>query len=99
MYYVAGVGWRHRDLPRYNIQYATSRDGLHWHRDGTVAIDFASDEENALARPFVLKEDGRYRMWFAHKGEAYRPGYAESDAGIRWPDRTSTRQTYSHYCS
>src|SRR3546814_7273145 len=64
MYYVAGVGWRHRDLPRYNIQYATSRDGLHWHRDGTVAIDFASDAENALARPFVLKEDGRYRMWF-----------------------------------
>src|SRR3546814_9575030 len=83
MYYVAGVGWRHRDLPRYNIQYATSRDGLHWHRDGTVAIDFASDEENALARPFVLKEDGRYRMWFAHEGEAYRLGYAESDDGIR----------------
>src|SRR3546814_7109122 len=84
MYYVAGVGWRHRDLPRYNIQYATSRDGLHWHRDGTVAIDFASDEENALARPFVLKEDGRYRMWFAHKGEAYRLGYAASDDGLRW---------------
>src|SRR3546814_19314612 len=55
-----------------------------WHRDGTVAIDFASDEENALARPFVLTEDGRYRMWFAHKGEAYRLGYAESDDGIRW---------------
>src|SRR3546814_2738331 len=23
-------------------------------------------------------------MWFAHKGEAYRLGYAESDDGIRW---------------
>src|SRR3546814_12957581 len=73
MYYVAGVGWRHRDLPRYNIQYATSRDGLHWHRDGNVAIDFASDEENALARPFVLKEDGRSRMWFAHPGQPNGP--------------------------
>src|SRR3546814_15671541 len=23
-------------------------------------------------------------LWFAHKGEAYRLGYAESDDGIRW---------------
>lgn len=84
MYYVAGVGWRHRDLPRYNIQYATSRNGVDWQRDGTVAIDFASEEECALARPFVLKEEGRYKMWFAHKGEAYRLGYAESEDGVHW---------------
>lgn len=84
MYYVAGVGWRHRDLPRYNIQYATSKDGLQWHRDATVAVDFASEDENALARPFVLKDDGRYKMWFAHKGDAYRLGYAESLDGVRW---------------
>src|SRR3546814_13899864 len=42
MYYVAGVGWRHRDLPRYNIQSAPSRDGLHSPRDGPVAPDLAS---------------------------------------------------------
>lgn len=84
MYYVSGVGWRHRDLPRYNIQYATSRDGIDWQRDGTVAIDFACDDENALARPFVMKDDARYKMWFAHKGETYRLGYAESADGVRW---------------
>jgi hypothetical protein len=84
MYFVSGVGWQHRDLPRYNIQYATSKDGLHWDRDGTVAIDFASEDETALARPFVLKDDGRYKMWFAHKGEAYRLGYAESEDGTTW---------------
>ncbi len=84
MYYVAGVGWVHKDLPRYNIQIATSDDGLTWQRDGRVAIDFASGGENALARPFVLKDDGRYKMWFAHKGAAYRLGYAESHDGLTW---------------
>jgi hypothetical protein len=84
MYYVAGVGWVHKDLPRYNIQIAESDNGLTWRRDGRVAIDFADDDENALARPFVLKDDGRYKMWFAHKGAAYRLGYAESEDGLTW---------------
>ena len=84
MYYVSGVGWRHKDLPRYNIQYATSENGIDWRRDGTVASDFASEDENALARPFVLHDDGRYKMWFAHKGGAYALGYAESKDGVDW---------------
>jgi hypothetical protein len=84
MWYVSGVGWRHKDLPRYNIQYAESADGCTWDRRATVCIDFASDEENALARPCVVKDGDRYRMWFAHKGAAYRLGYAESSDGITW---------------
>ncbi len=87
MYYVAGTEWRHRDLPRYNIQYAESNDGVHWNRTGHVAIPFRNEEENALARPFVLREDGVYRMWFSHKsGEDgfYRMGYAESLDGVSW---------------
>lgn len=84
MYYVAGTGWAHKDLPRYHIKYASSRDGLQWQRDGHVCIDFASAAENALARPWVIKEGGIYKMWFAHKGEAYRIGYAESADGINW---------------
>jgi hypothetical protein len=87
MYYVSGVTWVHRDLPRYNIQTATSQDGLEWHRDGRVCIDFASPSENALARPFVIVEDGVYKMWFAHKGDAYRLGYAESLDGVNWQRR------------
>jgi predicted GH43/DUF377 family glycosyl hydrolase len=84
MYYVGGTGWSHRDLPRYNIQIAESVDGRHWQREGKVAIPFNNDEENALARPFVLNEDGIYKMWFAHKGAAYRMGYAESADGLHW---------------
>jgi hypothetical protein len=84
MYYVSGVGWVHKDLPRYNIQCASSRDGYTWQREGRVCIDFASPDEVALARPWVVEADGRYAMWFAHKGAAYRMGYAESDDGLEW---------------
>lgn len=84
IYYVSGVGWVHRDLPRYLIKTGTSADGCTWRRDGTVCIDFANADEVALARPYVVKEDGRYRMWFSHKGPEYRMGYAESDDGVTW---------------
>jgi predicted GH43/DUF377 family glycosyl hydrolase len=84
MYYVAGVGWTHRDLPRYHIRTATSHDGIAWKRDGQVCIDFAVPEETALARPWVVREDGIYRMWFAYKRETYRIGYAESRDGVEW---------------
>lgn len=86
MYYVSGVEWVHRDLPRYNIQLATSRDGHHWQRDGHVCIDFAPGE-NALARPYVVIEDGLFKMWFASKGEAYQLRYAESADGRHWERR------------
>lgn len=83
MYYVAGTEWINKDLPRYNIQTATSDDGKNWKRDGTIAIDFLPGE-NALARPYVVKEKNTYRMWFSSKGEYYLPRYAESDDGINW---------------
>jgi hypothetical protein len=70
-------------LPRYNIQIGFSEDGKTWQRDGLVAIDFV-EGENALARPYVVKEENAYRMWFSSKGEYYLPRYAESEDGINW---------------
>lgn len=87
MYYVSGCGWRHKDLPRYNIKVGRSKDGKVWQRDGRVCIDFKDDAENALARPYVIFEDGVWKMWFAHKGEFYRLGYAESVDGFVWRRR------------
>jgi len=89
MYYVSGVEWIHKDLPRYNIQIATSINGLDWEREGIVAIDFKDDNEMALARPWVIKDDGSYKMWFSYKGDvekggSYRMGYAESLDGLKW---------------
>lgn len=84
MWYVAGTEWVHRDLPRYNIKYAESRDGLTWDRAGTVCIDFASAQENALAKPCVRRKGDIYQMWYCYKGAQYRIGYAESEDGIHW---------------
>jgi hypothetical protein len=84
MWYVSGVEWVHPDLPRYNIKYAESRDGVDWERPGTICIDFATPYEHALARPCVRKEDGVYKMWYSYKGESYRIGYAESEDGLHW---------------
>lgn len=84
MWYVSGVVWVNPDLPRYNIKYAESRDGIHWDRNGTVCIDLKSETENALARPCVIRDGNLYKMWFAYKGEDYRIGYAESLDGVKW---------------
>ena len=84
MWYVSGIGWVNPDLPRYDIKYAESRDGFKWDRKGVVCVGLKPNE-NALARPCVLKEDGIYKMWYSYKGECnYRIGYAESEDGIVW---------------
>jgi len=86
MWYVSCVDWVNPDLPRYNIKYAESEDGISWNQDGIVCIDFLSEKETALARPCVLYEDKIYKMWFSFKDPAigYRMGYAESLNGIHW---------------
>jgi len=84
MFYVSGRDWKHKDLPRYNIKTCFSNDGKNWIREGRVVIDFKNMNENALARPYVIKEKKLWKMWFAHKGTAYRLGYAESRDGITW---------------
>lgn len=73
-------GMRHR----YHIKYAESADGLHWRRDGIVAIDYANPSEYAMAQPTVIRDADRYRMWFSCRGDQYRIGYAESADGIGW---------------
>lgn len=84
IFYVSGTEWLNRDLPRYNIKTGFSDDGKHWVREGHVCIDFKDPTENALARPYVVVEDGVWKMWFSHKGENYRLGYAESTDGLDW---------------
>jgi hypothetical protein len=87
MWYVSGTGWEPtggRPMHRYHIRYAESDDGLEWRRDGRVSIDYANDAEYAIARPCVVREGDLYRMWFCHRGEAYRMGYAESSDGLLW---------------
>jgi predicted GH43/DUF377 family glycosyl hydrolase len=84
IFYVSGHEWLHKDLPRYNIKTGTSKDGKHWVREGHVCLNFMDDNEHALARPYVVIEDGLWRMWFSHKTTNYTIGYAESYDGLNW---------------
>lgn len=86
MWYVSCNGWKSQDLPIYNIKYASSNNGIDWDRKGHVAIDFAGEKETALARPWVIKENGQYKMFFSYKDPAigYRLGLAVSDNAKDW---------------
>ena len=87
MWYVSCSGWRRiGGVARhdYRVKYAESRDGVRWQRHNRVCIDYESPGEYAIARPWVLRDAGRYRMWYSYRGDAYRIGYAESHDGLTW---------------
>jgi hypothetical protein len=90
MWYVSGTGWEKRDEAprhRYHIKYAESADGIAWRREGVICIDYSSEDEYAIARPTVIRDGDRYRMWYCARGPAYRLGYAESPDGLAWERR------------
>jgi hypothetical protein len=87
MWYVSGSRWESRPGgPRhfYHIRYAESADGISWERTGRIAIDYANEDEYALARPFVFRSDAGYEMWFSQRGAAYRLARAASPDGLAW---------------
>lgn len=87
MWYLSCTSWEiilNKPRHRYHIKYAESEDGISWTRNGVVAIDFDSENEHAISRPCVLKEDGLYKMWYSYRGDSYRIGYAESLDGVHW---------------
>lgn len=91
IWYVSLIKWiKENDSLKhyYNIRYAESSDGINWKREGKVCIDFKNKYEYAIARPFVLKENGKYKMWYSYREsefiKTYRIGYAESVDGINW---------------
>lgn len=85
MWYGSNLSWgaEQRDMAHL-IKYAESDDGIHWRRDGRIAIPFASENEYAMSKPCVIREDGCYRMWYSFRGDTYRIGYAESPDGLEW---------------
>jgi hypothetical protein len=85
MWYVAGTGWREtgRPEPCYHLRYAESQDGVTWERPGRAVIDPEPDE-HAFGRPWVVRRESQYHLWFAVRGDRYRIGYAASRDGITW---------------
>ena len=74
-----------RQYPRYNIRYAESPDGIHLNNEFKVCIDMSAGEYR-VGRPYVIKENGMYKMFYGAgtKEEGYRLAYAESEDGVNW---------------
>jgi hypothetical protein len=95
LWYASATGWveiEGRPEPLYQIKYAESADGLRWSRNHSACIPYTFDGE-ANARPYVMNDRGRYRMWYCFRGssgyrtdkaQSYRIGYAESIDGLVW---------------
>jgi hypothetical protein len=73
----------HKEM-RFVIKHARSCDGIQWERNGATAVDFATDGENAIARPSVVKFGEKLLMGFACRGDNYRIGAAASRDGVTW---------------
>ncbi|MCW1147854.1 hypothetical protein [Flavobacterium lacisediminis] len=95
MWYLSCIKWERFDgkpEPVYNIKYAESLDGITWNQTGKVAIEL-NDDEGGLVSAAVIKEDGKYKMWFGKRKKSdyrnnitnsYKIGYAESLNGKDW---------------
>jgi predicted GH43/DUF377 family glycosyl hydrolase len=95
MWYISCYDWiniNNKLEPVYNIKYAESVDGVNWKLTKNVAIKQKFKGE-ALGRPWVIKENGIYKMWYSSRGsynyrhesgEHYVIGYAESLDGKKW---------------
>lgn len=89
MTYVSGVRWEEINgslKSFYHIKYAESRNGIEWMRNGDVCVDFRDEKETNIARSAVIKEMGKYKMWFCYVygDQKYRMGYAESNDFKSW---------------
>jgi hypothetical protein len=94
MWYVGGSDWtvvNGKPLPMYTIKHLTSPDGISWGPEGRVCIDYASDDEHAFGKPFVIEDGGLHKMFYSvrTRSKGYRIGYAESEDGLNWVRRDS----------
>lgn len=90
IWYGAGDEYDLRDdgyqLPKYNIRYIESDDGINFKGEPVIALDTTSDDEHRVGRPYVIKTGDLYRMFYGAgtKSKVYRLAYAESTNGIDW---------------
>lgn len=89
MWYGSNLKWGNDQSEMdHVIKYAESKDGLVWNRSHEVAVGLVHENEYALSKPFVLKDNGLYKMWYSYRGRGgittYRIGYAESKDGSVW---------------
>ena len=83
MYFTQGTPWIMKNgKPNVAccIGYAESKDGFNWKRANDIAVSNLPSD-HVVTTPFVMLENGIYKMWYSFRGEKYRIGYAESYDG------------------
>ncbi|MGE0932119.1 hypothetical protein [Peijinzhouia sedimentorum] len=94
MWYASATNWILVDDKAeslYHIKYAKSTNGIEWIRENKSCI-LPKQPEEANARPSVIVDEGKFKMWFTYRGsrdfrdglDSYRIGYAE--APLNSPD-------------
>src|SRR5262249_11066715 len=94
MWYCSGTGWVEiagKYEHTYDIKYARSNDGIVWEPSPGAVIPQRTEHE-AITRPYVVKTQDGYDMWFCYRGShdfrdgenAYRVGYARSQDLREW---------------
>jgi hypothetical protein len=89
MWYASALKWEKSgpDLHyRIVIRHARSSNGSTWETHEHFCLGPNSDDEYAVGRPWVIHEEGIYKMWYSIRSftDLYTIGYAESDDGIHW---------------
>ena len=89
MWYGSNLGWGNEQSKMNHVfKYAESDDAIHWNRTNEIHIPLIHPNEYALSKPYVIKEDGKYKMWYSYRANGmistYRIGYAESVDGRKW---------------
>ncbi len=86
MWYDSADYWINEELPRYNIKYAESDDGIHWKREGVVSVNYMYENETRVSRASIIKQNDIYRMWYCYAigTGGYKMGYAESKDGYQF---------------
>ena len=85
--------------PYWRIGYATSPDGINWAKySGNPVIYKTKDWEYAnMMVPFVLFEDGKFKMWYGTGAgdSCTRYAYAESTNGYDWTKPADKNPVYN----
>jgi len=90
MWYGSNLSWgtgKTQQEMAHLMKVCASTDGVHWERNGQIALNFKGPEEYAMSRPCVIRDADAYRMWYSYRGSSYRIGYAESADGLQWVRR------------
>lgn len=89
MWYGSNLSWgKDQNEMRHVIKYAESKDLIRWYRLNETHISLEHPNEYALSKPWVIKENNIFHMWYSYRGngniDSYRIGYAKSSDGKKW---------------